>query len=87
MASDVVAISSNGLTIKNLTFGVTTAESTEFADPDVPFDGLLGLAKVGSRIRAIDRFLTGLFQSSLSNQKTPTIIERLMADGIVVSGL
>lgn len=46
IATDVVAISAGGLAVQNLTFGVTTAESDEFADSDVPFDGLMGLAKV-----------------------------------------
>ena len=46
IATDVVSIGAGGLAVQNLTFGVTTAESDEFADPDVPFDVLMGLAKV-----------------------------------------
>jgi len=37
-------VSIGGIALSNHTFGVTTAESRQFADPGVPFDGLMGLA-------------------------------------------
>ncbi|KDN53287.1 acid protease [Tilletiaria anomala UBC 951] len=34
-----------GMTLQNHTLGLATQETTDFSDPSVPFDGLMGLAK------------------------------------------
>ncbi|PWZ02381.1 acid protease [Testicularia cyperi] len=43
LATDDLEIA--GLDLTNYTFAVTTEESSDFSDPTVPFDGLMGLAK------------------------------------------
>ena len=44
LGNDDVTIA--GLTIKNHTLGLATQETVDFSDPTVPFDGLMGLAKM-----------------------------------------
>lgn len=43
VASDSLTIS--GMSVQNFTFALANQTSTEFSDPSVPFDGLMGLAK------------------------------------------
>ena len=38
-------VNMGGLQLNNHTFGVANAESVQFADNTVPFDGLMGLAQ------------------------------------------
>ncbi len=44
LGSDSMMIA--GMTLKNQTFGIATHTTTDFSDPTVPFDGLMGLAKM-----------------------------------------
>lgn len=52
LATDKVQLPGGALAVDNLTFGITTSESVQFADPSVPFDGLMGLAIVCSEVYA-----------------------------------
>ncbi|KAF5367125.1 hypothetical protein D9758_003998 [Tetrapyrgos nigripes] len=67
MAYDYVTIA--GLSLQGHKFGIATAESDAFTGDDVPFDGILGLAK------------SKYSPQTISQQKTKSLIEALRDAG------
>ncbi|KIJ66675.1 hypothetical protein HYDPIDRAFT_85493 [Hydnomerulius pinastri MD-312] len=81
-----------GLALNNHTFGVATAESVQFADNTVPFDGLMGLAQstlsqqgVLTPVESLAQ--NGLIQSAITSFKISRLADQLNDGEVTFGGL
>lgn len=85
-------VSIGGIALSNHTFGVTTAESRQFADPGVPFDGLMGLALSGLSQQnvptPVESFASnGLISAAITSFKISRLADQLNDGEVTFGGL
>ncbi|KAL4062847.1 aspartic peptidase domain-containing protein [Scleroderma yunnanense] len=85
-------VSIGGITLSNHTFGITTAESQQFADPTAPFDGLMGLAlstlsqqNVSTPVESLAS--NGLIPAAITSFKISRLADQLNDGEVTFGGL